>query len=370
MYLDGDYLWVGNFAKGLKRIDLRTYAVKHYDNIASDIFSICRITAGDLYLGTTIGLFRYNPDTERFKRVPELGWTFVYYIKEDKQGNLWLATYADGVYKKNVRTGGWEHFVHEEADSSTLPSNKVLSIFEDSQNQLWFTTQGGGFCRFVPSANTFVRYDGIGLPSNVIYRIEEDEKGLFWVSTNKGLVHFNPKNSSFKVYTVANGLLSNQFNYQSSYKDKNGRIYFGCINGFISFAPSSFIDNDFLPSVLITDFMLFNKKVVVGEKGSPLKQSITLSNHIELQSNQNSFSFRIAAISYQSPSMNTLLYRLEGYDSEWHTAGKGPITYSNLPYGTYMLRVKGANSDGVWNPDVRTLGIRILPPFYLSVWHT
>ena len=203
LYLDGDYLWVGNFAKGLKRIDLRTYAVKHYDNIASDIFSICRITAGDLYLGTTIGLFRYNPDTERFKRVPELGWTFVYYIKEDKQGNLWLATYADGVYKKNVRTGGWEHFVHEEADSSTLPSNKVLSIFEDSQNQLWFTTQGGGFCRFVPSANTFVRYDGIGLPSNVIYRIEEDEKGLFWVSTNKGLVHFNPKNSSFKVYTVA-----------------------------------------------------------------------------------------------------------------------------------------------------------------------
>ena len=124
--------------------------------------------------------------------------------------------------------------------------------------------------------------------------------------------------------------------------------------------PISFIDNDFLPSVLITDFMLFNKKVVVGEKGSPLKQSITLSNHIELQSNQNSFSFRIAAISYQSPSMNTLLYRLEGYDSEWHTAGKGPITYSNLPYGTYMLRVKGANSDGVWNPDVRTLGIRIL----------
>ena len=119
LYLDGDYLWVGNFAKGLKRIDLRTYAVKHYDNIASDIFSICRITAGDLYLGTTIGLFRYNPDTERFKRVPELGWTFVYYIKEDKQGNLWLATYADGVYKKNVRTGGWEHFVHEEADSAT-----------------------------------------------------------------------------------------------------------------------------------------------------------------------------------------------------------------------------------------------------------
>ena len=56
-----------------------------------------------------------------------------------------------------------------------------------------------------------MRYDSsIGLPSNVVHRIEEDEKGLFWITTNKGLVHFNPKTLEFKVYTIANGLLSNQ----------------------------------------------------------------------------------------------------------------------------------------------------------------
>ena len=114
--------------------------------------------------------------------------------------------------------------------------------------------------------------------------------------------------------------------------------------------------------------MLFNKKVPVGSTDSPLKQSITLSDYLELQSNQNSFSFSVAALSYQSPDMNTVLYKLEGYDSEWYSVGKNLITYSNLPYGTYVLKVKAANSDGIWNPDVRTLKIRILPPFYLSVW--
>ena len=66
--------------------------------------------------------------------------------------------------------------------------------------------------------------------------------------------------------------------------------------------------------------------------------------------------------------MNTVLYKLEGYDSEWYSVGKNLITYSNLPYGTNVLKVKAANSDGIWNLDVRTLKIRILPPFYLSVW--
>lgn len=367
--VDENYLWVGTFSKGLNRIDIKTSAVKHYEGIGNDIFSICRTTSGKLWIGTTIGLYRYDPQLDKFEYISELSGVFIYSIKEDKQGNLWLATYVNGIYKRNVRTEKWEHFVYNDRDPDSLPNNKVLSIFEDSKNQLWFTTQGGGFCKFVPSTKKFIRYDSnIGLPSNVIYKIEEDKKGLFWITTNKGLLRFNPENMEMKIYTIANGLLSNQFNYQSSYKEKSGRIYFGSINGFISFDPSSFIDNDYLAPIVITDFMLFNKPVPVGAKDSPLKKSITLSNNIELKSNQNSFSFKVAALSYQSPTMNTLVYKLEGFDTEWYVASNSPITYSNLPYGSYTFMVKGANSDGVWNPDIRTLQIRVLPPFYLSIW--
>ena len=56
-------------------------------------------------------------------------------------------------------------------------------------------------------------------------------------------------------------LLSNQFNYQSGYKDKMGRIYLGSINGFITFDPSTFVENTFVPPVVITDFFLFNKRI-------------------------------------------------------------------------------------------------------------
>ena len=365
--LDDDALWVGTFSQGLNKIDLRTRKVKHYAHLPKNIFSVFRTTSGQLYLGTPSGLISYDSEKDTFSSVPELSGVFVYYITEDKQGNLWLATYVNGVYRQNIRTKKWEHFVHDENKPRSLPSNKVLTVFVDSENRVWLTTQGGGFCRFDPSTTDFTCYDSEkGLPSNVVYRIEEDNKGLFWISTNKGLLCFNPKKETFKVYTRANGLLDNQFNYQSSYKDENGNLYFGSINGFISFDPSTFISNDYVPPVVITDFMLFNKRVTVGDEGSPLKQSITFSDEIVLKPDQNSFSFRVAALAYHAPEMNTLMYKLEGYDSEWRVAGNAPITYSHLPFDTYRLMVKGANSDGLWNPEIRSLEIRVLPPFYLS----
>ena len=365
--LDDDALWVGTFSQGLNKIDLRTRKVKHYAHLPKNIFSVFRTTSGQLYLGTPSGLISYDSEKDTFSSVPELSGVFVYYITEDKQGNLWLATYVNGVYRQNIRTKKWEHFVHDENKPRSLPSNKVLTVFVDSENRVWLTTQGGGFCRFDPSTTDITCNDSEkGLTSKVDYRIEEDNKGLFWISTNKGLLCFNPKKETFKVYTRANGLLDNQFNYQSSYKDENGNLYFGSINGFISFDPSTFISNDYVPPVVITDFMLFNKRVTVGDEGSPLKQSITLSDEIVLKPDQNSFSFRVAALAYHAPEMNTLMYKLEGYDSEWRVAGNAPITYSHLPFDTYRLMVKGANSDGLWNPEIRSLEIRVLPPFYLS----
>ena len=89
-----------------------------------------------------------------------------------------------------------------------------------------------------------------GFPSNIIYRMVEDNRGNLWLTTNNGLVCFNPETDDKRVYTTANGLLSNQFNYQSGYKDKMGRIYLGSINGFITFDPSTFVENYFCSNQL------------------------------------------------------------------------------------------------------------------------
>ena len=371
-------LWVGTFSKGLKIIDTRNgNVIKTYQKTSSprslidnSIFAICRTTTGEIYLGTMFGLLRYHKPTDDFEQIPELKGCFVYDIKEDYEGNLWLATYANGAYRYNVNEKRWENYTHDEKNENSLPYDKVLSIFEDSHHQVWLTTQGGGFCQYRPQTNDFISYDSKdGLPNDVVYQIAEDKDGLFWLTTNNGLVSFDPSARKVKkVYTTANGLLGDQFNYRSSFVSEEGTIYLGSIDGFIAFKPEEFAENNYLPPVVVTDFMLFNKEVPTGN-GSPLEKSITFADKISLQADQNSFSFRIAALSYQAPRMNKLMYKLEGFDEKWILMGASPvISYSNLPYGQYVFHVKGSNSDGLWNEKEKKLHIEILPPFYLSVW--
>lgn len=375
--LDGDDLWVGTFSGGLNRVNLHTKQVKHYTKgdspnsmSANDAFAICRTTTGDVWIGTTSGLLKYNRSTDDFARIPQLKNMFTYNILEDFNGNLWFATFSNGVFCYNVRSQQWRNYLSNEKDETSISYNKVISIYEDSKKRLWFMTLGEGFCRYNPDTDDFTRYDmSKGFPSNTIYKMVEDKQGNLWITTNYGLVCFNPDTDSKHIYTTANGLLSNQFNFQSGYCDSKGRIYVGSINGFIVFDPETFVENTFLPPVVITDFYLFNKRLSVGSPDSPLKESITYSNQIELDANQNSFSLQVAALSYQAPEMNRLEYKLEGFDREWYAVGRNSmINYSNLPYGSYTLRIKGSNSDGKWNETQRVLNIRIRPPFYLSIW--
>ena len=128
-----------------------------------------------------------------------------------------------------------------------------------------------------------------------------------------------------KVYTTSNGLLGDQFNYRSSFETEDGTIYLGSIDGFVAFNPKTFSENKSLPSVVLTDFLLFGKEVYVGDPGSPLEKSITFSDEIVLRANQNSFSFRVAALDFQAPKMSKIMYKLDGFDTDWLTVGESPI---------------------------------------------
>lgn len=77
--LDGNGLWVGTFSGGLNYIDLRTKTLKHYgkddavNTLSSDnIFSICKTSTNDIWIGTTSGLLRYNRSSDDFLRIKEL----------------------------------------------------------------------------------------------------------------------------------------------------------------------------------------------------------------------------------------------------------------------------------------------------------
>lgn len=361
--IDNDRLWIGAFTKGLGVMNLKTGKIKHYgtDKVPSEIYSILKDRAGNIWFGEHNGAYIYEKETDSFRKVDKIGNFFMYDIKEDFEGNIWFAAISNGVICYNPYSGKVTRYINNPEDDSSVIT-KVIGIFEDSKNRLWFTSEGWGFCRFNRDTGTFKRYTlADGLPNSVIYYMTEDTNGLLWFGTNKGLVCFDPESDSMKVFTSENGLLSDQFNYKSAITSRDGIIYMGTTSGMISFNPLACKEqaaDEVAP--VFTGFQIFNKEVPMGGD-SPLSKSISLTNEIELSHNQNSFSLDFVLLNYNAPANNTCLYKLEGFDNDWLSIRENQkISYSNLSPGSYTLKLK-TDDDAL-----RSLDIIINPP----VWST
>ncbi len=372
----GDSLWIGTFMHGLDIMDVRTgKVIRHYHSgpgahdLKNDfIVTIFKTRAGDILIGTWTGLFRYNRSTDDFSPVEGFDCQ-IQALWEDEEGTLWAGTQGKGVLYYNSITRQAGSLLHETGDSNSLCNNHVNGVFEDSHRNLWFATEGG-LCKYQKDKKIFTRYTTAnGWPDNLIFRIQEDEKHNLFVSTSRGLVYFNPETGHIRTYTRSNGLLSEQFNYNSSFRDNDGRMFFGSVKGLISFKPAEFILNTGIPPVYITGLEINNHEVVPGSPGSPLKESLIYTRSISLPYDQSTLSLDFTALSFTVPDMNEYAYKMEGLDKDWTFLKKNrKVYYTKLPPGEYRFKVKGSNSSGIWNNTETTLDIRISPPFWDSLW--
>lgn len=294
-------------------------------------------------------------------------------ILEDVYENLWIATASSGAFRYSRRADHWKHYLHDSSDPATLTNNSIIKLFEDSKGTMWFGTNGGGLCSFQSETETFVDFDPTGtlLPNRVIYSIEEDRTGDFWISGNTGLVTINPVTKQhFRRFTVDDGLQGNQFTAQSSLRASGGRLYFGGINGFNSFLPERFTDNQYIPPVYITDIRLpYLSNERAARAKLHLEGPLYLTRTITLPYECNSFSLQFVALSYEDPLKNRYSYRLRGVDKDWVVSPTPNIaSYTNLPPGKYEFEVRGSNNDHLWNEKNASLLIVITPPWWLSVW--
>ncbi|SFB90694.1 Signal transduction histidine kinase [Parapedobacter composti] len=372
----GDTLWVGTFDHGLDLLDIPTgKVIKHYRAENKEgalrnnfIFTMYRTREGRILLATGRGLYQYAAADKRFTRVPEFP-NYIFYtaLFEDSDGTIWAGTWRDGLYYSNPKTGKHGKFIHDPAVPASLASNRVNRIYEDSHATVWVATEGG-LCRLNPRDSTFRRY-GIaqGFPGNLILAMLEDDVGNLWVTTSKGLVQLNRTTEAIRVFTKANGLLSDQFNYNSAYKAPDGTLYFGSVKGMIRFNPANYREQTYQPPVYITGLQVYNRELEINSPGSPLTQSITFTDHIELQYNQSSFSIDFAALSFVSPGMTEYSYKMEGLDKEWtHIRTNRKAYFTELPPGDYLFRVNVADSQGGFKGKERQLRITIMPPFWAS----
>ncbi|WP_026351017.1 hybrid sensor histidine kinase/response regulator transcription factor [Dyadobacter beijingensis] len=376
MVADGDELWVGTYEHGLDVVDLKTERVIRHYNASSDprslssnfIVTMYKTRSGDILAGTWMGLCKYNRATDDFTRMPYFNMQ-VQSIHEDAEGTLWVASYGRGVYYFNPKTLKQGRLQYRADQPAGLPDNYVNSLYQSSDKSIWLCTEHG-LSRYNPATGKFRNYRITnGLPDNQVFRILEDDAGDFWVSTSRGLAKLDGRTDRFTNFHMGNGLPTDQFNYNSSYKDADGTLYFGTVAGMVGFKPAALLRNRFVPPVYITRLQVNNRDVDIRQPDAPLQRSIIYASEITLPYQSSSLSFDVAVLSYVIPDQNSYQYQLEGLSREWVPFhGSRRIHFSKLPPGDYTLKIRGANSDGLWNNRETRLGITILPPLWATGW--
>ena len=321
------------------------------------VFALYRDRGGVIWLGDGWNIFRSTDKGRTFEKMEQFGYAYMRDILEDKSGNIWVATMGNGIFRYNPQTDQMVKYQCVPGDSTSIGTNEVTGISEDSKGLLWFSTDRGGLLCFNPETGRFRTYTKAnGLPDNVTYKVVEDAQHRIWFGTDRGLVCLHPETDSLQIFTRNDGLPDNQFNYKSALAASDGTIWMGTINGLVSFNPQIVRRNTFVPPVHITGMYVQGRETPFPADGVQLPY-------------RSNVGFDFVALSYTSPGANRYAYKMEGIDNDWnYTSAAHTASYAQLPPGDYLFRVRGSNNDGVWNQEEATLSVRILPPWWRTVW--
>lgn len=390
LYVDSQKnLWAGSWDHGVFVLKEGTRSFKPLDQMANArsfdakaVMSFYEDSKNRVWIGTFYkGLYTYDLNTKTLtkhesKAFVESGLTSadIRLVFVDSQGVIWVGC-KNGLYAIEEKENGEfdiTSFVDKMPSAYNNPtnSNHILSIIESKDNNIWIGTQGAGLCNYNKTSKKLTWYNKFnGLNEENIASLTYDSSGDLWMGGNSGLTKMDTSEMTFTNYTINDGLLSNDFNFSAVFKDDNGTLYFGNYQGIDYFNPNDLEINKNIPSLHLTDFRVFNEKVVPQTENSPLNKVISETSSLTLDHTQSVFTIAYTSLNYTRPEKNSYAYYLEGYETSWNYVGhKRTATYTNLDAGNYTFKLKASNNDGVWNEQPLELRITVLPPWWLSTW--
>jgi len=416
---DGKKIWIGTDANGLNLydIDKRQFTLFNTDTkirlAGNEITSLALDNEQNLWVGSDNGIDVINRQRNQLlKLAGSEGFPkhVIDALAKDCYGNMWFGNLSDGLgciwidknhqyhvkyYQEGYfiwadarkpelfvsstsglkrliidRTGNVIQSFHYQASagSNSLSSNYTYPIFKQNDTTYWIGTIGGGLDRLILrkdnsySIKTYGNSYGI---FNDVESLEIDNQGNLWLGGN-GLLCFNPVTEKLTRYDKNDGLQGNSFKVGSSYKGKNGVLYFGGINGLNYFDPKNIKPNLIPATPVLTDLMINNKRSNPGFSSSI--QNISFDKTLELSHLQNNFVISFSAMHYANPLKCKYRYKLIGFDTSWHyTDGKNPsAAYNNLNYYQYNFILEATNNDGIWSKQRASLAIVVIPPWWNS----
>ncbi len=344
--------------------DIPFNASDHSFIVGNTIFKIISFNDDSVLFLTSMGITVYSISKNEFanrynnevlNKLPHNGYYTNGIVDDEK--NIWVAG-SNRLLKLNSDFTIDTIFSHDWKNQNSIPSNAVHDFIEDEKGNIWFATDNG-IAKIEKRTKKITRWNkDNGLLSDYCNALIEDDDENIWVSSLKGISELKV-NGEIKNYPLNENSFVNEFNNHSKLKISDQLLAFGGTKGFTVFNPQSFNQNNFLPPVQLTSFKVNNVDYFLSDSTS----------EINLNYNQNSFSFEMAALSFDHSDENKFAYKLEGYDGDWiycNTRNFG--SYTNLQAGDYVLHIKASNCDGVWNEKGLQLNIKVIPPFWKTMW--
>ena len=288
---------------------------------------------------------------------------------EADDNKLWVSTYENGLFE--IENNRVQKNFKEGNGKNDLPTSLLTDLCKDPVNPhiLWIGTLGQGLVKWNTKAGTEKVYTtDDGLSDNVIYSIVPDNENDLWISTNNGISRLNLTTNTVNNFDVNDGLNANEFNRFHGIRLPDGRIAFGGMKGFSIFDPDKFTKDSFITKVAITKLYI-NNVAVEHFNNSNEPSDLTQLTRLTLPYNRNFLTFEFAGLEFNQPEKIHYRYRLEGYNNDWIDAGNNNVaTYTRLPSGKYTLLVNASNTSGNWSPFIRKLSIIITPPLWATWW--
>lgn len=331
-------LWLGVFRQGLGYWDRSrgTYAIYSHDPARSDslsddlVSSLGRDASGRLWVGTNHGLNRL-------------------------EGSAPASGGAAG-----GGGGRFARYLYDPKKPGGVSSDVINTIFLDSRKVLWIGTSGGGLMRYEGETDSFVSYTmRDGLPSNTVSRILEDGEGDLWIATQTGLAIYDRAGGRIRSLSVSQDVEGAEF-FSGAYRAADGSLFFGALSKVYRFDPARYEFNGYRPPIVFTSIAVKGQPLVGAAAYGAARGEGPSSPRLDLSWRDNSISFEFAALDYRDSKRNLYSSKLEGFDEQWSPVGPShSATYTNLPGGNYLFRVRASNNDGLWNDEGVSLPIKV-----------
>ncbi|MHC1775223.1 MAG: response regulator [Lentimicrobium sp.] len=369
---------------GNNLVAVATEAYNEANGLADNhVMTLYRDSKGIIWGGCwSNGLIYYSEETGMFARLKgelarELKKYPIVKIIESGPNRYYLGTRGNGMIQ--IETNSTrdsivkiDKFLNIPGDSTSICNNFISDFVIMQGSNLWIATEDG-ISIFKARENKFTSI-GLqnGLQNAVIQSIINVSSDELWAATESGLSKIILKNGlpeQIRNYNHFDGLEISFFNTSCSLKSENGWLYLGGKEGVCYFNPLLITDSKSSPSIIITQISLFNEVLVAGQEYEGMqimKYSSWNLKSIKLRYFQNTLSFSFSGMDFSAPEKISYAYQLEGIDKNWIYTSTPECYYPRLKHGKYTLKIKCSNSDGIWNDEITTLEIKILPPWWYS----